>query len=70
MRMEDTKKNKESNRLYTVHGKKRTQGKLTIINGKKALAYFEGTTIVGYTTLDEMMQEFYTRNLPQYTLNF
>lgn len=60
----------EKDRLYTLHGKKRAQGKLSIINGHKALAYFEGTEIVGYTTLDEMNKEFYTRNLPQYTLNF
>ena len=68
--MDNTKKDKELSRLYTVHGKKRAQGKLAMINGKRALAYFEGATIVGYTTLDEMTQEFYTRDLPQYTLNF
>lgn len=60
----------ERDRLYTLHGQKRAQGKLSIINGHRALAYYEGENIVGYTTLDEMNKEFYTRELPQYTLNF
>lgn len=68
--MNESLKTVEKDRLYTLHGQKRAQGKLSIINGHKALAYFEGTQIVGYTTLDEMTKEFYTRNLPQYELNF
>lgn len=60
----------EKDKLYTLHGKKCAQGKLSIINGHRALAYYEGENIVGYTTLDEMNKEFYTRVLPQYTLNF
>lgn len=66
--MEEKKKN--SNRLYTAHGRKVAQGIPSIINGKKALATFKGEEIVGYTTLDELNEEFYTRNLPKYNLNF
>lgn len=60
----------ETDKLYTLHGEKRAQGKLSIINGHKALAYFQGQNIVGYTTLDEMNKEFYTRDLPEYNLDF
>lgn len=57
-------------RLYTKHGKKMAQGILSEINGEKALAYFEGQKIVGYTTLNEINKELYTRNLPKYELDF
>ena len=61
---------KNTDRLYTAHGQKMVQGKLSVINGKKALATFKGDEIVGYTTLDELNKEFYTRDLPKYSLNF
>lgn len=67
---EKKKKNNKSDRLYTAHGQKMVQGVLSIINGKKALATFKGENIVGYTTLEELNKEFYTRDLPQYNLNF
>lgn len=67
---EKKKKNNKSDRLYTAHGQKMVQGVLSVINGKKALAAFKGEDIVGYTTLEELNKEFYTRDLPQYTLNF
>ncbi|MDY4813551.1 MAG: hypothetical protein SO152_06860 [Ruminococcus sp.] len=67
---EKKKKNNKSDRLYTAHGQKMVQGVLSIINGKKALATFKGEDIVGYTTLEELNKEFYTRDLPQYNLNF
>ena len=68
--IEKNKKNNKSDRLYTAHGQKMVQGVLSIINGKKALATFKGEDIVGYTTLEELNKEFYTRDLPQYNLNF
>ena len=68
--IEKKKKNNKSDRLYTAHGQKMVQGVLSVINGKKALATFKGEDIVGYTTLEELNKEFYTRDLPQYTLNF
>lgn len=69
--MEKKKKPTKTDRLYTAHGQKMIQGKLSVINGKKALATFKGEEIVGYTTLDELNREFYTReDLPQYSLNF
>lgn len=64
------KKKKNGDRLYTYHGKKLAQGIPSIINGEKALATFQGNEIVGYTTLDEIQKEFYTRELPKYELNF
>lgn len=68
--IEKKKKNNKSDRLYTAHGQKMVQGVLSVINGKKALATFKGEDIVGYTTLEELNKEFYTRDLPQYNLNF
>lgn len=67
--MEERKK-KKADRLYTTHGQKMVQGKLSVINGEKALATFKGEEIVGYTTLEELNKEFYTRELPQYSLDF
>ena len=60
----------KNSRLYTRHGVKMAQGIPSIINGKKALATFKGERIVGYTTLEELNKEFYTRELPEYQLNF
>lgn len=69
--MEKKKQKSKADRLYTAHGKKLVQGKLSVINGEKALATFQGEEIVGYTTLDELNKEFYTRDdIPQYSLNF
>lgn len=51
-------------RLYTRHGKKFPQGVPAIINGEKVLASYRGDEITGYTTLEELIQEFYTRDLP------
>ena len=68
--IEKNKKNNKSDRLYTAHGQKMVQGVLSVINGKKALATFKGEDIVGYTTLEELNKEFYTRDLPQYNLHF
>ena len=67
--MEENKK-KKADRLYNAHGQKMAQGIPSIINGEKALATFKGDEIVGYTTLDELNKEFYTRDLPKYSLNF
>lgn len=67
---EKNNKTNKTDRLYTTHGQKMVQGKLSVINGKKALATFKGEDIVGYTTLEELNEEFYTRDLPQYNLNF
>lgn len=64
------KKKENANRLYTAHGLKMVQGIPSIINGQKALATFKGEEIVGYTTLDELNQEFYRRKLPEYSLKF
>ncbi len=56
--------------MYTHHGKKRNQGRPITVGGKKALAYFEGDEVVGYTTLDEINKAFYTKDLPEYMLDF
>ena len=52
-------------RIYAKHGAKYAQGALVCINGQKALANYKGNSIVGYTTLDELQREFYTRDLPE-----
>lgn len=62
--------NKKKDRMYTQHGLKKAQGILSEINGKKALATFEGDEIVGYSTLEEIQEQFYKRDLPKYDLNF
>ena len=54
-------------KLITHHGKKRNQGYPVSVNGQKALGYMEGEELVGYTLLDEINQEFYSGNLPEYT---
>ena len=60
--------------LYTVHGKKKPQGELAMVNTKPALAYVQGNnknkTLVGYTYLEEMLQKACTCKLPSYTADF
>ena len=56
--------------MYTHHGKKRKQGLPITVHGRKALGYFEGEKVVGYTTLDEINEAFYTKDLPDYQLDF
>ncbi len=56
---------KNEDRLYTKHGTKYAQGALVLINGERALANFKGNIVVGYTTLTELQQEFFTRDLPE-----
>lgn len=65
-----TNSNKKKDRMYTQHGLKKAQGILLEVNGKKALATFEGDKIVGYSTLEEIQEQFYKRDLPKYDLNF
>ena len=68
--MELNHKKRKPFRLYTTHGRKMAQGVLAVINGQKALAFYEGEEIIGYTTQEELNKEFYTReDLPQYNLN-
>lgn len=55
-------------RLYTQHGKKYPQGIPAIIDGQKVLASYSGNKITGYTTLDELMNVFYSKDLPVCTL--
>lgn len=57
-----------NDRLYTKHGEKYPQGIPAIVNGQKALASYNGDKITGYTTLDELMQVFYSKDLPVCTL--
>lgn len=68
--MIDTKTESKS-RIYTMHGRKKNQGLLVVVNGQVALAYTEGVKeeITGYTTLQELMQAA-TQTLPQYQLEF
>lgn len=70
--MEKNKEMNRNDRLYTAHGRKMIQGKMSVINGQKALATFKGEEIVGYTTLEELNKAFYVRedSLPEYSLSF
>lgn len=61
---------RKDNRLYTTHGVKKNQGILIMVNGKTALGYFEGEQIVGYTFIDEINKFSYTKELPEYELDF
>ncbi len=54
-----------NDRLYVKHGEKYSLGALVSVNGEKALARYKGDKIVGYTTADELMKEFYSRDLPE-----
>ena len=58
-----------NDRLYTKHGEKYPQGIPAIVNGQKVLASYNGDKITGYTTLDELMQVFYSKDLPVCTLD-
>ena len=59
-----------SETMYTLHGKKRNQGRLIRIGGERALGYFEGGKMVGYTTLEEINRMSYTKELPEYKLDY
>ena len=60
--------------LYMMHGKKKVQGELAMVNTKLALAYVQGNNkdkrLVGYTYLEEMLQKACTCKLPSYTADF
>lgn len=58
------------NYIYTHHGAKRNQGRLCIVEGKIALGYFEKGRLVGYTYLEELMNEACTRKLIEYSPEF
>ncbi len=60
----------DKDKIYTKHGVKIPQGLLMEINGKKALANYKGDKVVGYTTLDELIDESYSRCLPTCKLDF
>lgn len=56
-----------NSRMYTVHGRKKLQGQWMLVQGTPVLAYTEGPEgeekVVGYTTLNEMLQMAYTPGL-------
>lgn len=60
--------------LYTMHGEKKPQGELAMVNQKAALVYVKGSgenkTLVGYTYLEEMMQKACRCQLPSYSVKF
>ena len=59
-------------RMFTHHGKKKNQGKWARINNKPALTFTVGESeeVVGYTTIDEMIQMAYATDLPEIELDF
>ena len=58
---------KPKKQLHTHHGKKRNLGYPVSMDGQKALAYIEHDKVVGFAFLDEINQEFYSGNLPEYS---
>ena len=56
--------------MYTKHGKKRNQGRLIKVGERKALGYFEGDEVVGYTTLEEIFGMASSKELTEYQLDF
>ena len=54
-------------RMFTHHGEKRNQGELCIVNGSISLGYIENGKLIGFTTIEEMMQEACSRKLNEYT---
>lgn len=60
----------KSSRLYSTHGRKKYLGIPVIINGRRALGYFEGDTIISYIYWEEACDKVYGRKLPVYELDF
>ena len=67
--MVETNSTDINTRMYTFHGRKKYQGKWMLVNNKPALTFTEGQegaeTVVGYTTIDEMIQMAYKPGLPE-----
>ncbi|RHO29697.1 hypothetical protein [Roseburia sp. AM16-25] len=61
-------------RMYTHHGRKKNQGKWAMVNNVPALAYTENLdgseTVVGYTTITEIIAMAYAKDLPVYQVDF
>jgi hypothetical protein len=55
--------------MFTHHGAKRKQGYPIKIHGQNAIGYFEKEQLIGYTTLDEIHQMFYGRNIPEFEID-
>ena len=70
--MEESAKDQNKARMFTQHGLKKNRGKWARVNNKPALTFTVGETeeVVGYTTIDEMMQMAYASDLPEYELDF
>lgn len=61
---------KTLNRLYSTHGAKKFLGVPVIINGRKALGYFNGDTIISYIYWEEACEKMYDKKLPVYEVDF
>lgn len=59
----EEKKRKRKGRVYTKHGQKRYLGKLVKVRGERAIGYFDGDQIVGYSTLEEIREMSYSQEL-------
>ena len=60
----------KSNRLYSTHGRKKFFGIPVIINGRRALGYFEGDVLISYIYWEAACNKVYGRNLPVYKPDF
>ena len=67
--MEGEKKGR-AGRIYTKHGQRKYQGKLVKVHGTRALGYFNGDEIIGYTALEEISEMSYSQELEEYQPDF
>lgn len=64
------KKNGRIDRFYTKHGQRIYLGRLVKVNGERAIGYFKGDKIIGYTTLEEIREMSYKRELDDFHTDF
>ena len=68
--MVEEKRNKNG-RFYTKHGQRKCLGKAFKANGVRALGYFNSENeIIGYATLEEIFEMFYSQELEDCKLSF
>ena len=65
------KKKRGRDRVYTNHGETKCLGKLFKIHGERAIGYFNGKDeIVGYATLEEILELIYSQEPEELHLGF
>ena len=52
-------------RVETRHGRPKLQGYLCKVRGRPVLGYIKEKRLVSYTTIDELLSDVYTSDLPE-----